>query len=587
MKKILFFFLLTSILSAQSLEVEKNCEILFPLAEKQNLPWVYEYCGIKDETKTLNRLAPLFSQKNYKKALYAIALHHKDTDKAVVYLKKSAELNYPPALLQLALSEKESGHIENYKNLLLKIIRTNPLDSSPIKTPEQTIVMQSYRLLGLELIKEKNYTDAVSLLSVSADYGDAISMNALAVIYYWVKEIQDTSLSNKYLWAAILSNCPAAEDNWGILNLWEEKKITSIEAYKAMISRINSCQNLGDFSFSKECNCASISALLKSQSNKPYKLKKIEDETAYLIDKNGSLETIKKHQTTKAGYFVDEIKSTAVILIKNNMRYIILLEANTNPKCIQYCQNKGTYTADLIQDTTVYQLNFSESECQNLAEHIQDLPYPDHNIRGFNECLLNDWETWGKQALDNNANKHLYLLENYQKSAYLPAYIKEVENLFKSQNQMTKEKGMMILSYALEQIPTDLLSYNALERAYCMAGYLYLTIPNENIAKAFEVNLKGAEMGYPYSMNMLGVLYALGYNGPNDQLSNPDEFKEKAKYWFKKANEESPYPYMDALENLKTLFEGNTNFQFGYCNEIDTNNNTEPYNLINFLDFIK
>ena len=92
--------------------------------------------------------------------------------------------------------------------------------------------------------------------------------------------------------------------------------------------------------------------------------------------------------------------------------------------------------------------------------------------------------------------------------------------------------------------------------------------------KALSVAAAGAALGYPRSLNMLGVLYAAGLGVVADQ--------DRAKTLFLKADEMSDAPYLEARQNYQLIIQGGdlSHLSYGQCTPL-TSSNADRKEILN------
>jgi len=545
---------------------EKKCEHLLGVAETKQMDWIYEACGLNGGEKAFDKWGAFVSEKQYKKAMYQLCVLNPESSYAKLYCEKSAESGYIPAIVYKAQKEMDDGAPRVAFQTLLGAVDVMP--AVPEKgryTPEELAVFEAYEKLGFFYLQgvtvSADIEKAYRLLKQAADGGRPVSAHALGILMFWNPETRADS--GAYWWKSILQGCPAAEENIGILNKWQEGKITEEEAQSEMEKRMFTCDATVILAEDpnivlSECDCPSVLAWYRLQQEKPYLILEINGKAARLRDNKGNEEVVSQGEMTKGGYYVTEVRPNAVVLRLTATAERILLVYRQDRGCYDKCRRLMNQT--IKTEAPVYQLTFTPQECEHLAYFLEELDNPDEPYTGLKECALPDWNKWGQKALEERRNKHLYILKNYRKSDYIPSFVSEAEYLF---SQTGQEKMIdRILTNAANREPTDSLSMLKHEQAYCIKNYMHIDGAFKNPELAVAWAEAGAQRGYPQSMNMLGVLYALGFGV--EQSSN------KAMEWFLKADDASDKPFVEARFNyhLVSLGKDLSRLRYGSCKDI-------------------
>lgn len=545
-----------------------KCESLMYVAERKEMDWVYTACGFDDETDAWHNWAPFLTKNNYRKGMYMLCKKYPTHEYSALYCKKAADAGYVPAVYESAQDDRRAGNYRSYIEKLQKIADNNSLYGKMVlKTAEEETALKAYQELGFAYLKgamvERNFNKAYEYLKTAADLGSVEAAHAVAVTLYWGGNDEQKALADKYWWKAMMQGCPAAEETYGILGQYLKQQMPTQTAKERMEEKMYSCtasvQKTGiQLKSTQSCDCPAVLAWNKSQSDKPYIIFSISGTQAVLQDKRGNKETVAPMQTTSAGYYVREVRPSAVIVTKGAERHVLLKRPDSD--CIDICQNPNLGQTRFA--SSVYQLQFTPEECQKMAANVDMLDNPSVRFKGLYECRMKDWKTWGQWALDHKQNKLLYVLENYQKSDYIPAQMAEIERYYDSDRPGDDILVKNLFTYISTQKPTDMLSYWKKEQAYCVRTYSYMTGEAKDDALAFSWAKAGADLGYPQSMNMLGILYATG--------RGVDKNVKEAASWFLKAEEMTPYPFVDARYNYKVLQSGQNfdTFRFGQCRDI-------------------
>lgn len=549
----------------------QDCMRLLEIAELKEADWIYPQCGFDNETIAWYTWAPQVSKAEYPKALYQLCMRHPDNDYSALYCQKSADLGYLPAMLQHARKMRQDGKTEAYVQALSDIIAQHPLQEQfVIETAEDKAAVEAYAELGAvyfqgELVPQ-NLELALQYLKKAADLDYAKAAHALGIALYWGGDKQTLPMATLYWWKAMLLGCPAAEENLGYLGLYTQGRLRESDAQYLMEKRMFTCdasQTTGPRAHIKtaqECDCAGTLAWIRSQESKPYTLLSISDKQAVLSEANGKTEKVSEGDMTQAGYLVDEIRPTAVIVKKSRERHVLLLKPDED--CIELCQNPNLIPTRYINDIEPSRLTFTQTDCLQLARSLENLNDITRSVNGMTQCRLQDWKTWGQGAVNEKRNKHLYLLGNIQASSYLPAFVDQAEQLYDPANRRQMEIVEKMLTFVMQQKPIDTLSALKKEQAYCIQTALHMQEPYYDPKQAFTWAEAGAKEGYPQQMNMLGILYARG----EGVVANEGLAAE----WFTKAMDASSRPFMDAMFNYNLLQTGENfdQFRYGRCKEI-------------------
>ena len=580
MKKglICLFLLWSGLAFASPVVTEQVCERMIRIAENKQMDWIYPLCGFQNSEKAFDVWGSFVSAGNYKKAMYALCTLNPDSPYAPVYCDKAAQAGYVPAMTALAQKQMD----ENMPRVAFQTLQ-NVLDRMPdiplrgFYTDEEKEAFKAYEQLGFlylnGVVVETDINKAYHLLKKAAQGGRPAATHALGILLFWNPETRDQA--GAYWWKSVLQGCPAAEENLGILYQWQQGKITEEKAQEEMEKRLYSCDATVVLEEDpavvlKSCDCPSILSWYMSQRDKPYLVLEISGKAAKLQDNDGKEETVSQGETTKKGYYVQEVRSNAVVLLLTSTAERIVLVYRQDRGCYDKCRrimNQKTKEEDAF-----YQLAFTPEECAHLAYFLEELDNPDEPYVGMNECALPDWGRWGQQALEKKRNKHLYILKNYRASDYIPSFLSEAEYLFSQPNQQKIVANL--LTYASQKQPIDRLSLIKQEQAYCIKTYMHMKGPYENGELAYAWAKAGAEKGYPQSMNMMGVLYAVGLGVPQDSA--------QAASWFLKADENSSVPFVEALYNyhLVRMNKDLSNLRFGSCKDIATPREINPEEVL-------
>ncbi len=548
-----------------------DCEKLLQVAEFKDADWIYDECAFNEEGTAWYEWAPVLSQKGYAKGLYQLCRRYPEHEYADLYCKKAADAGSIPALYTLAQKVKMAGENEQYEKDLLDIIaRNNIQNKKKLSGIDDLTTRQAYEDLAAfyyELQDEVKTQNVVPYLQIAADTGSVTAASTLAIFLYQMPQSDNQALYEKYLWQAIMGGCPAAEENLGVIAYEVQGRILPQNRKRLMNKHLFSCAatqitpNVAQQNIKKvqDCACEEVLSWDKVQGHKPFLILGLGDGTALLQDTEGMQYSIEATDKVADGYVVEEIRPTAVILRKAAERIILLYRDDAN--CIELCKNKGK-PQQVKGDIPPYRLTFTPEECEKIAQSVENLSNPLDPFRGVRECQIQDWKKWGNTALKRKRNKHLFLMANYEKSQYIPAYVARAEMMFAQGGQKAYSQIAQTLKGALQSPPQDALSVDKQEYAFCLEASLYLKGELNNKTEGFQWAEQGAVKGYPQSMNILGVAYANGFGVDKDLT--------KAQEWLAAAETASKAPFADARRNYLLLQSGKDfdKMQYGNCEQI-------------------
>ena len=575
MKKILFFLLFLGVISVHSeafsltLKEREDCQKLIQIAENKQIDYVYNACGFDDKMIAWYEWAPFASAKNYKKALYELCRRHPEHEYSSLYCQKSADLDYAPAYYLLANEAKSKGQINLYETYLKKVIALNNIKNKNILTTEADFAArQAYEDLAkfyYEQSKNASKEVIVNNLKIAADAGSLTAAHSLGVLSIMLEDPTIQSDSFVYLWKAILGGCSAAEENLGLINALMQQRLYKEDALSEIQKRMFTCKPSALterklFLSAKDCDCPAVLSWYEAQKDKPFLVKEILKDTAVLLDENGEEYTVAKGDKVTDGFVVEDVRPTAVIVRKLTNRYILLFREDEI--CVDLCQNPNVIPKRFVKDLPPYNLVYTPEECLNLARSIEHLNNPMKPFRGLPECQLQDWKKWGEQALAEKRNKHLFLLANYEQSSYIPSKVVELEAFLKLGGEESFEQVNNLMNFISKEKTSDELSEMKKQEAFCLLAKSYLNTSFNDYSELFKWTKIGADEGYPFSVNLLGVLYAVGLGTEVDT--------QKAMELFKLADEFSQTPYLPALENYYLLKNNGDlkNLHIPACNNI-------------------
>ncbi len=365
-----------------------ECEDKITRAETAGETSVYDECGFNDIETAWNKWAGWVSQKQYKRALYELCVRYPDHPYSDLYCEKSANLGYGPAIA-------EQGHrlmAQNFSKLAVEHY-TRALQTRSLSDEQEGKVAEQLGLYHLdELGGAYAPAKGIAFLDEASKKRSAAANNMLGYLSYsgefGVRKSEKESF--KYIWRAILLGCPAAEENLGLFHLGKSKKLTYQTVVKYMRASAFSCQptspvNTQSLVKPAGCVCEEAFEIQERHKNKPYYLTAVMGDTASLRDTSGATHSVQLKQKLSDGYFVTDIRPTAVILEKAGVRMVLNLVRNMD--CLDFCE-KMRLTDGTVEDVKIkpYRLSFTPQECQHLMHYAPLLVDVSKPYVGKTEC---------------------------------------------------------------------------------------------------------------------------------------------------------------------------------------------------------
>lgn len=403
MKK--YLFLLTIIISlplfAQEMSKnaenreQDNCEVLIEQAEGNTDRSVYERCGFDDPVRAFEYWGPYVSNKNYRKALFELAARHPEHEYAELYIQKSADNGYGPALVKVGHKAFAEGREEQAVSLYRQALQTNALTAE-----EQGEIAEKMGLIYLDpKSADFDFNKAMSFIQQAAENRQALSNNILGFYAYTGEQNfpKNDRAALSYFWRAILMGCPAAEENVGVFHLARLNKIDRPTAIGYMRERLTSCtppvvRELSELEKQEQerfiqeraaCDCASVMELAERLKRQPYILLSIQDDVAKLADSMDREYMVQEGQQMRDGTEILEVRQTAVIISKGGKRFVL----NLYPvKCAALCSKPLPVTEKNVQ-IKPYRITFTEQECIDLLAYARELVDMNQPFVGKEECM--------------------------------------------------------------------------------------------------------------------------------------------------------------------------------------------------------
>lgn len=238
---LLFIGSISFVLSASAYTTTEleNCQGMIAASEEEYNESIYKECGFQDLKTAIVYWAPLALKNEWKTALYEIYRYQNSYSATQKYLEKSAQLGYPPALLDMGdafFAQKKIPEAMRYYNVA---IHSNSL------TDDETGKVTG-RLAMLYANPSSPYFDmkkALPLLQKSALQRQALPNNVLGMLSLFGQGgmPQNAEESFKYFWRAILLGCPAAEENLGFFLMAKDRYIDNATLEREILARTFSC----------------------------------------------------------------------------------------------------------------------------------------------------------------------------------------------------------------------------------------------------------------------------------------------------------------------------------------------------------
>lgn len=428
MKK--YLFLLTIIISlplfAQEMSKnaenreQDNCEVLIEQAEGNTDRSVYERCGFDDPVRAFEYWGPYVSNKNYRKALFELAVRHPEHEYAALYIRKSADNGYGPALVKVGHQAFAEGREEQAVSLYRQALQTNALSAE-----EQGEIAEKMGLIYLDSKSaDFDFEKAISFIKQAAENRQALSNNILGFYAYTGEQNfpKNDRVALNYFWRAILMGCPAAEENVGVFHLARLNKIDRPTAIGYMRERLTSCtpptfkepselEKQEQEKFIRErsaCDCPSVMELADRLKRQPYILLSIKDDVAKLADSMSREYMVQEGQQMRDGTEILEVRKTAVIISKGGKRFVL----NLYPvKCADLC-SKPLPTANKSVQIKPYHITFTEQECIDLLAYARELVDINQPFVGKEECMSVENKQKDTAAIFSLLNQELDEAEN-------------------------------------------------------------------------------------------------------------------------------------------------------------------------------
>ncbi|MBO7244926.1 MAG: hypothetical protein J6V53_06595 [Alphaproteobacteria bacterium] len=357
----------------------------------------YDKCGFANEEFVWSKWAGYVSEKKMKRAIHEICVRYPDHEYHDLYCEKAILLGHPAAYILKGRKLIEKDDFQGGYEYLTKALATNALTQE-----EEAQVLE---ILGFYYMRTNN-SKAFSYLDAAAKKGSAVAHNILAYNFFLKK---DESLGNEeaaldHFWQAILIGCKTAEENYGLMQLAKQGKITSQKAEAEMRKNIKSCTPISAqkrFADNKlyNCRCAFSLEQEKRLNQKPYLLLKTEAKMAVLKDtQTGDEISVTEQRNLPNGANVLEVRKTAVILrYPGDVREILNLYKKD--ECVDFCKTNhitNNLSAEEMRlkiegaKETVrikpYHITYTPKECEFISYYAEKLLPVGADYKGKEEC---------------------------------------------------------------------------------------------------------------------------------------------------------------------------------------------------------
>lgn len=382
---IVYLLLPTAVLAQSAINVSE-CKELLARAEKTGDLSVYDSCGFNDEKTAWNEWAGFVSQKQYKQALYQLCIKWPQHPYSQMYCEKSASLGYAPAMIEQGHRLMENGMGQAAVSHYTKALKTGMLTAE-----QEGQIAEQLALYYLEEGSEEySPAKAVAFLQTAATRRSALANHMMGHLSYTGQYgvAQDDKQAFEYFWRAILLGCPAAEENLGLFHLVRLGKINRKTGAFHMQPTFATCQagvnKPKRLDKPAGCDCDEVLSALPRYLSKAYYLMEVNGQTALLKNAKNEPIVVSVGQNLTDGYHVLEIRTSAVILLKDGERVVLNILPDSD--CIDYCQVAEEYEG--IEDTEIkpYRLSFSPQECQDLMYYAPLLVDVTQPFVGKTEC---------------------------------------------------------------------------------------------------------------------------------------------------------------------------------------------------------
>ncbi len=355
-----------------------NCEKVLEQLETGELQEssYYDKCGFSNEELAWSKWAGYVSENKMKRAIYELCVRYPEHEYHDLYCEKALLLGHPAAYIEKGRSLLEKNDFQGGYEYLTKALATNTLTQN-----EEAEILQ---VLGSYYMDMQN-PKAFSYLTAAAEKGSAVAHNILGYVFFLKKDekLGNEEIALDHFWHAILTGCKSAEENYGLMQLAKQGKISFQKAETEMRKNLKSCvpisekKRLADNKF-YNCRCGFSLEQEKRYMQKPYLLLKTESKMAVLKDVKTNEEfSVTEQRNLPNGANVLEVRKTAVILkYPDDVREILNLYKKDD--CVDFCK-ANQISSNLAPEEMRLKI-------EGVKETIQIKPY--HITYTPQECLF-------------------------------------------------------------------------------------------------------------------------------------------------------------------------------------------------------
>ena len=410
-------------------DFSSNCEKLLDGLETGEIQdsSYYDKCGFANEELAWTKWAGYVSSKKMKRAIYELCVRYPEHEYHDLYCEKALLLGHPAAYIQKGRSLLEKDDFQGGYEYLTKALATNQLTQK-----EEAEVLE---VLGLYYMRTNN-PKTFSYLSAAAEKGSAVAHNVLGYSFFVKKDerLGNEELAIDHFWYAILIGCKTAEENYGLMQLAKQGKISVQKAEAEMRKNLKSCvpmsekKRLADNKL-YNCRCGFSLEQEKRYKQKPYLLLRTESKMAVLKDnQTGEEISVTEQRNLPNGANVLEVRRTAVILrYPDDVREILNLYKKDD--CVDFCKGNNI-TTNLSQEEMRLKIEGVKETVRIKPYHITYTPQECAFLAYYAEKLFpNGIEYKGKEECQNLAPSEDAILKNMavpEKEVVMPAPKKEV-----------------------------------------------------------------------------------------------------------------------------------------------------------------
>lgn len=387
-----------------SAAIPSDCEeklLAFEEADSEDKS-IYDMCGFNDSKLVWDKWAPFASSRNAKKMLLEVCRRYPEHLYHEMYCLKAYRTGYAPAIAYTAAEFVKKGDMG-------KGIEegTKALQSGQLSKTQEGELLEAFAVHYLKNNDER----FKAYLQAASERRSALANHITAILLYDSPEKKEDAPTNANAdpeevlawWRAILLGCPAAEENYGLYKLVNNKQISRETALELMKDKLYTCE-ASEFKEESEpideemldCRCKSAIDAETRAREKPYLLKETQEGRAILEDKSGQIYNVAVGDNLPAAGYVSEVHKTGVVLIYPNDR--VILNLYRADACADFCAQyhiKENLSAEQMRERLTnqgprirpYRLTFSKGDCENITYYAhllvdENLPYV-----GKKECL--------------------------------------------------------------------------------------------------------------------------------------------------------------------------------------------------------